>query len=285
MCRVLEVSRSGYYDWLKRKEVPFTLRQKKREENKQKIKQFFHESFGTYGAVRIHKDMEDAGIEISERTVGRYMQSLGLKAIPTEPYTVTTDSNHEDPIFEDLLQQNFEAEHPNQIWASDITYIWTPEGWVYLAATLDLCSRRAIGWYAADHLKKELTLNALNMAVATRQPEKDLIHHSDRGSQYASNAFREELKIIGAQGSMSRKGNPFDNACVESFFATLKKELIYRRTFKTKREVIQAINWYISAFYNEKRRHSKNDYLSPNQYERKLEVETYEKFEQPLKAG
>lgn len=268
MCRVLEVSKSGYYNWLAKKEKEPTTTEKRRKELKQKIRQFFHGSFGTYGAVRIHKDLLDAGYKVSERTVGRYMQQIGLKAIPEDPYTVTTDSDHGYPIYDDLLKQDFEADKPNQVWVADITYIWTTDGWLYLAVVLDLYARKVVGWHAANHMRKDLVLNALGMAIASRQPDEGLIVHSDRGSQYASFDYREELANIEALGSMSRKGNPYDNACAETFFATLKKELIYRRSFMNKKETIKVVNWYISSFYNEYRRHSKNGYLSPNQFER-----------------
>lgn len=268
MCHVLEVSTSGYYKWLAKQESGPTETEKRRKELKQKIRQFFHESFGTYGAERLHKDLLDAGYRVSERTVGRYMQQMGLKAIPDNPYTVTTDSNHNYPIYEDLLEQDFEVEKTNQVWVTDITYIWTTDGWLYLAIVLDLYARKVVGWHAADHMRKDLVLNALAMAVASRQPDEGLIVHSDRGSQYASHDYREKLADIEALGSMSRKGNPFDNACAETFFATIKKELIYRRVFMNRKETIKVVNWYISSFYNENRRHSKNGYLSPNQFER-----------------
>lgn len=281
MCRVLEVSKSGYYNWLATKEKGPSKTEKRRKKICQKIRQFFHESFGTYGATRIHKDLLAAGYKVSERTVGRYMQKMGLKAMPHQPYTVTTDSNHNDPIYDNLLEQNFEVEKPNQVWVTDITYIWTTEGWLYLAVVLDLYARKVVGWQVAEHMRKELVLNALKMAIATRQPDEGLIVHSDRGSQYASQDYRKELANIEALGSMSRKGNPFDNACAETFFATIKKELIYRRNFMNKKEIISMINWYISSFYNEKRRHSKNGYLSPNQFERgeaEIEVKQLESY-------
>nr|WP_245741916.1 IS3 family transposase [Pisciglobus halotolerans] len=267
MCEVLNVSRSGYYNWIAEKQKEPTKRQLYREELKQKITKFFHESLGTYGAPRIHKDLLAAGYIVSEKTVGRYMREMNLYATPLESFVVTTDSDHEQPIFENLLKQKFETKQPNEVWVSDITYIWNGEGWVYLAAVLDLYSRKIVGWQTGDHMKKELALEALDMAINLRQPEKGLIHHSDRGSQYASHNYRDKLEEIGALGSMSRKGNPYDNACIESFFATLKKELVYRRKFLTREEAVQTVNWYISVFYNEKRRHSKNNYLSPNEFE------------------
>jgi len=285
MCSVLTVSKSGYYNWLNNKKKEPTETQLYREKMKQKIAQFFHESLGTYGAPRIHQDLLDEGYELSEKTVGRYMKEMGLRALPSEPFVITTDSNHAEPIFDDLLQQNFEADKPNDVWASDMTYIWTMEGWVYLAAVIDLYGRKVVGWQAADNMRTELPLSALKMARGLRKPDDGLIHHSDRGSQYASKDYRKELQEMGARGSMSRKGNPYDNACVESFFATLKKEWVYRRKFKTKAEAIQSINWYISAFYNEQRRHSKNGYLSPNQYERKRQEITHSSSSSNLRAG
>ena len=268
MCRVLKVSTSGYYNWIANKTKEPTEMAVRREKIKQKIYQFFHESFGTYGAIRIQRDLLAAGYKVSERTVGRYMHQMGLRAVPNNPYTVTTDSDHEDPIYENLLQQSFEVNEPNKVWVTDITYIWTTEGWLYLVVVLDLYARKIVGWQAADHMRKELVLNALKMAIESRKPSEGLIVHSDRGSQYASLAYREELDKIDALGSMSRKGNPFDNACAESFFATLKKELIYRRGFMKRDQATSVINWYISAFYNERRRHSSNGFLSPNQFER-----------------
>lgn len=268
MCEVLEVSRSGYYNWLQTKQKELTENQLYRQKVRQKTVQYFHENFGTYGSPRIHKDLIANGYSVSEKTVSRYMNEMGLRAIPSKPFMITTDSNHSQPIFENLLQQDFEVDQPNKVWVTDMTYIWTWEGWLYLAVILDLYSRKVVGWHIADHMRTELPLWALQMAVNLRQPSKGLIHHSDRGSQYASKEYREALDDIDAIGSMSRTGNPYDNACSESFFASLKKELVYRRQFKTKAEGIQTINWYISAFYNEKRRHSSNNYLSPNQYER-----------------
>jgi len=176
---------------------------------------------------------------------------MELKAIPHNPYTVTTDSDHNDPIYDDLLEQNFEADKSNQVWVTDITYIWTTKGWLYLAIVLDLYARKVVDWYTANHMRKDLVLNALGMAIVSRQPDEGLIVHSDRGSQYASVDYREELASIEALGSMSRKGNPYDNACAETFFATLKKELIYRRSFMNKKEITKVVNWYISSFYND----------------------------------
>lgn len=268
MCRVLEVSRSGYYKWLKNRSNTPSDFEKRKQIILDLIKRLFHDSLGTYGAPRIHKDLLAAGYKVSIRTVGRYMRELGLRAFPKAPYTVTTDSDHAHPVYDNLLTQQFETDAPNKVWVSDITYIWTEEGWVYLATVLDLYSRKIVGWNMADNMRTDLPLMALKKAITTRQPQAGLIHHSDRGSQYASSQYRETLDSIQASGSMSRTGNPYDNACAESFFATLKKEFVNPRKFKTRKEAIQRINWYIGHFYNEKRRHSRNDYLSPNQFER-----------------
>lgn len=268
MCKVLNVTPAGYYAWKKRQYKKPTPTQLRREEVKQKIAQFFHQSTGTYGARRIRKDLIAEGIKVSERTVGRYMKELGLRATPKTPYTTTTDANHPQPVFDNVLQQNFEVTEPNQVWVSDITYIWTTEGWLYLAVVLDLFARKVIGWHMMDRMPTELPITALKQAIFSRQPAAGLIHHSDRGTQYASTAYCSELALIEAVGSMSRQGNPYDNACAEAFFATFKKEFLYRRKFGTKEETMRGINWYIRDFYNEKRRHSHNDYLSPNQFER-----------------
>jgi putative transposase len=268
MCEVLGVSKSGYYNWLSNQGREATDREKRREELKQKISQYFHESFGTYGSPRIHDDLIEKGYVVSQKTVARLMQEMGLRATPQEKYVMTTDSNHDFHIYPNLLNQEFQVYEPNKVWVTDITYVWTLEGWVYLASVIDLFSRKVVGWSQAAHMKKELPMKALRMAITKRQPGEGLLHHSDRGSQYCSNDYIHELKEIKAEISMSRTGNPYDNACIESFHATIKKELIYRRRFKTRDEAIKAINYYISYFYNERRKHSTLGYCSPNNYER-----------------
>jgi transposase InsO family protein len=268
MCEVLRVSKSGYYNWLSNQGREATDREKRREELKQKISQSFHESFGTYGSPRIHDDLIEKGYVVSQKTVARLMQEMGLRATPQEKYVVTTDSNHDLNIYPNVLNQEFQVEKPNKVWVTDITYVRTLEGWVYLASVIDLFSRKVVGWAQAAHMKMELPLRALRMAITTRQPGEGLLHHSDRGSQYCSNDYIEELKEIKAEISMSRTGNPYDNACIESFHATIKKDLVYRRRFKTREEAVKAINYYISNFYNERRKHSTLGYSSPNKYER-----------------
>lgn len=268
MCRVLKVSKSGYYKWLNHKDNLDSEKEESRKKIENKIIKSYHESGGTYGSPRVHDDLIEWGYTISQKTVARIMRKLGLRAIPEEKYVVTTDSNHALPIFPNLLEQKFTAEEPNQVWVADITYIWTLEGWVYLSTIMDLFSRKIVGWSMDSTIKKELPLKALNRASVTRQPDKGFIHHSDRGSQYCSNRYVEVLQDAEAQISMSRKGNPYDNACIESFHATIKKDLIYRRRFKSRTEAIRAINHYISSFYNERRKHSTLGYCSPNKFER-----------------
>jgi putative transposase len=268
MCQVLKVSPSGYYKWLKLQSSPPSEKALYRAEIQQKISKSFHESFGTYGSPRVHDDLLDWGYMISQKTVARMMNEMGLKATQQEKFVVTTDSNHELTIYPNKLNRQFNVEEPNKVWVTDITYIWTLEGWVYLASVMDLFSRKIVGWSLADHMKKELAIKALNMAIIQRQPGKELLHHSDRGSQYCSRDYINILKEQEMNISMSKKGDPYDNACIESFHATLKKDLIYRRRFKTRVEAIKAINYYISSFYNERRKHSTLGNLSPNQFER-----------------
>lgn len=268
MCKVFKVSSSGYYKWVKKLNSPLSEKEEYRKELKQKISKSYHESFGTYGSPRVHSDLLDLGYIISQKTVARMMKEMGLKAIPEEKFVVTTDSNHDFHIYPNLLDRQFNVEEPNQSWVADITYIWTREGWVYLSSVMDLFSRKIVGWSMASHMKKELSIQALKMALVSRQPEEGLIHHSDRGSQYCSHDYVDILKEKKLQISMSKKGDPYDNACIESFHATIKKELIYRRRFNTRVEAIKAINYYISSFYNERRKHSTLGNQSPNQFER-----------------
>lgn len=272
MCQVLKVSTSGYYKWLNQQSSPPSEKEKYRVEIDQKISKSFHESFGTYGSPRVHDDLIDWGYTISLKTVARMMREMGLKATQKEKFMVTTDSNHDLIIYPNILNRQFSAEEPNQVWVTDITYIWTLEGWVYLASVMDLFSRKIVGWSLADHMKKELAIQALNMAIIQRQPGKELIHHSDRGSQYCSHDYIDILKEKEMNISMSKKGDPYDNACIESFHATIKKDLIYRRRFKTRVEAIKAVNYYISNFYNERRKHSTLGNSSPNQFERNRTV-------------
>lgn len=272
MCTVLQVAPSGFYKWLaKQNSDHVSEREAYKDEIKQKIKKSFHESMGTYGSPRVHDDLIEWGYTVSQKTVARLMREMGLRATPLERYMVTTDSDHQLNIYPDLLERQFNVEEPNRVWVSDITYIWTLEGWVYLASVMDLFSRKIVGWSLESHMKKELTIQALNKAIVSRQPQltDQLIHHSDRGSQYCSNDYVDILNKQKIQISMSSKGDPYDNACIESFHASLKKDLIYRRRFKTRTEAIKAVNNYIGVFYNDRRKHSTLGHCSPNKFERK----------------
>jgi putative transposase len=265
MCSVFGVSKSGFYDWLGRDK---SEREKEKNEIMNEIRKLFYENLEVYGSPRIMRELHKMGIYISEKTVGRYMSEMGLRAIPEQRFIVTTDSNHDNPIYDNILNREFNPDQPDRVWVTDITYIWTLEGWMYLATVMDLYSRKIIGWNMDSKMTKELPLVALNRAISLRNPSEKLIHHSDRGSQYASKDYIARLKEFDIQISMSRKGNCYDNACIESFHATLKKELVYRRRFKTREEAKKAVWHYTMSFYNEKRSHSTLGYVSPNEYER-----------------
>lgn len=265
MCEVLKVSKSGYYKWLNKDEDEC---QKKKKEVMKEIRKLFFENLEVYGSPRITKELLKMNIVISERTVGRYMQEMGLRAIPVHRFIVTTDSNHNQPIYPNLLDRQFSPEEPDRTWVTDMTYIWTFEGWIYLATVMDLFSRKIIGWALAESMTKELPLLALDRALSSRNPTEKLIHHSDRGSQYTSKEYIARLEESNIQISMSRRGNCYDNACMESFFATLKKEFVYRHKFKSREEATKEVWTYIMSFYNEKRSHSTIGYMSPNEYER-----------------
>ena len=214
------------------------------------------------------RELQDGGLTVSRSRTARLMRENGLKARQKRRFKRTTDSHHAFPVAANLIDQDFSADRPNQKWNADISYVWTSEGWLYLAVVLDLFARRVVGWVVSDRLHKELALEALRKALAIRQPEKGLIHHSDRGSQYCSLAYQAELRKHDIQISMSGTGNCFDNAALETFFKTLKTELVWRTVFQTRAEAKDAIGRYINGFYNPVRRHSTLDYVSPVQFER-----------------
>jgi len=265
LCRVLQVASSGYYAWRKR---PESKHAREDEALAATLKVLHRANREAYGSPRLHQEMKARGFAVSRKRIARLMQKNGLLAARPKRFRRTTDSSHGRPVAENTLNRHFHAEEPNQVWVTDITYIWTWEGWLYLAVVIDLFSRRVVGWSMAKHMRLELALDALKMALGERGPEAgSLLHHSDRGSQYASKLYRDALNQRGVACSMSRKGNCWDNAVAESFFATLKKELIDRDSWPSRREASSAITEYITLFYNAKRRHSYLGFLSPMEYE------------------
>jgi putative transposase len=264
MCARLNVSRSGYYAWLDQSP---SNRAKRDQQLKVAISAIHAENLGVYGSPRITDELRERGEPVSRKRVARLMREEGLSGDIPRRFVRTTDSRHSHPIAENLVRRQFDVSKPNQLWAADITYVRTWEGWLYVAVVIDLYSRRVIGWAAADHMRTELALDALTMAIICRGAPEDIVHHSDRGSQYASAAYQERLEKLGIRPSMSRKGDCWDNAVVESFFATLKRELIYRRAWPTRISAKVEINKYVDCFYNSRRRHSTLGGMSPMKYE------------------
>ena len=266
MCQTLGVGSSGFYSWLKRPESPRSLKNRRLL---MEIKMVHQKSRKTYGSPRIHAELSESGHACSRYRVARLMRQHGIVSKHKRKFKVTTNSVHSFPIAENLLQRRFDVFRPGQCWVSDITYIPTLEGWLYLAVTLDLFHRKVIGWSMGRWITRQLVIDALNMAIKNGGLKSGLIHHSDRGVQYASNEFQALLKTHGIQCSMSRKGDCWDNAVAESFFHTLKVELIHGKTYNTRQEAKTAIFEYIEGFYNRQRRHSYLGYLSPDEYEKK----------------
>jgi putative transposase len=268
LCATLGVSRSGYYDWLgrapsQRAQANATLRTT--------IRELHAASLGTYGSPRIKRDLDRVGPPVGQNRIARLMREEQLQGRTRRRFRVrTTDSNHAEPIAPNRLAQAPAPAKPNQVWVTDITYIETDEGWLYLAGVLDLFSRRLIGWAMGSSLETALPLAALLMALRQRQPEPGLLHHSDRGVQYASGGYRACLVEHGVTASMSRTGNCYDNATMEAFWSTLKLELIYRRHFATRHAATTAIFAYIEGFYNRRRLHSSLGYQSPLDFESNL---------------
>lgn len=265
MCRVLEVSRSGYYAWQKRGE---SKRTKRNKELLVMINRVYTESRRTYGSPRVYAQLRSDGVQCGRHRVARLMKRYGIVAQRQRRYKMATVTKHGRNIADNLLNQKFDVRTVNKVWASDISVFWTGSGWLHLAIVMDLYSRRIIGWAMKSRMTEELTIDALNMATDSRRIESDLIHHSDQGSQYASERFRTVIKNYGIACSMSRKGSCYDNAVVESFFKTIKTELTRERKFKTREEARAAIFEYIEVFYNRKRLHSALGYLSPVEYEK-----------------
>jgi putative transposase len=263
-CEALGVSRSGYYAWRGRPEAP---RVKADAELVVEIKVAHKTGRGAYGSPRVHRELRANGRRVGKKRVERLMRQEGIVAKKKRRFRRTTDSNHPDPIAPNILERDFEVALPNTAWVTDVTYVWTHEGWLYLAAILDLYSRRVVGWAASACNDRALALDALARATSTRKPAAGLLHHSDRGSVYASGDYGEALAKIGAIKSMSRKGDCWDNAVAESFFATIKGEMIDHEEYETRAEAIAAIDDYIDAFYNTRRRHSTIGYVSPIEFE------------------
>lgn len=264
LCRVLGVSRQGYYAYAKR---PPSDREVSDAELQNDVRRLFDESGGRYGSPRIYRALRNEDVPVSKRRVERAMRSQGLCASRGRRFVATTKPDPAHPVERNVLARDFQATKPNERWVTDITYIWTAEGWCYLAAILDLFSRSVVGWAVSASLSTDLPLAALDMAVKRRRPGPGLLHHSDRGCQYTSSEYRAELARLGITVSMSRKGNCWDNAVAESFFATLKKELVHGRAWPTRLAVREAVFEYIEAFYNRRRLHSALDYRTPAQVE------------------
>ena len=265
LCRAMSVCRGGFYAWRTRDK---SARQIENERLTEQIKTAFKESREANGSPRIFADFKEAGIACSEKRIARLMRLAEIRAVLPKRFVVTTDSDHEMPVATNLLDRTFDAEKPDTRWTADITYVWTRQGWLYLAVILDLFSRRIVGWAMDQSIDRSLVLSALDMAIAGRNPSQDMLCHSDRGSQYASDDYQKRLKEAGIVCSMSRKGNCWDNAPTESFFASLKKEMVYRTRFETRAQARAAIFEWIEVWYNRKRRHSAIGYISPDAFER-----------------
>ena len=264
MCRVLQVSRSGYYDYLRR---PPSAHNKEDDKLRPQVKSAFKKGRKNYGTRRIKDELKKVKTTVSRRRIGRLMQEENLEVQTKRKFKVTTDSNHNKPIAPNLLKREFTVATPDTVYVGDITYIPTREGWLYLAVVLDLFSRAVVGWAMGSRMTTDLVNNAMLMALWKRKPAKGLIFHSDRGSQYASDDYSKILKTYGVEASMSRKGDCWDNAVAESFFHTLKIELVHHYDFEIREEARAAIFEYIEVFYNRQRLHSSNGYEAPLVYE------------------
>jgi putative transposase len=265
MCNTLDVTPQGFYAW---RERPLSAQQQRRDALLVEIRAVHAEVEQRYGSVRIHAELtKGKGIECCVNTVAKLMHDNDIRAKTARKFCNTTDSNHSLPVADNILDRQFNPQGPNERWVADITYIPTREGWLYLAVVEDLYSRMVVGWSMADHMESRLVVDALEMAVQRRLPEEGLLAHSDRGSQYASDHYQRLLGKHGIECSMSRVAQCWDNAPMESFFASLKKELVHHEVYKTRAEARASIVEYIEMFYNSKRRHSSLGYVSPAEYE------------------
>ncbi len=266
MCRMLAVSRAGFYAWRRR---PQAARTREDQVLAVAVAAIYAEHHGRYGSPRVRVELRERGQRSGRKRIARLMRLQGLRARPRRRYRTTTDSRHGLPVCPNLLARRFAVAQPNTAWVTDMTYLWTAQGWLYLAVMIDLFSRRVVGWSMSERIDRKLALDALRMALAQRRPQPGLIHHSDRGSQYASADYQQQLARHGLRASMSRRGDCWDNAVAESFFASLKLELVYQVQWRTRAEARTAIFEYLELFYNRRRRHSSLGYLSPLEFERR----------------
>ena len=264
LCQIMNVSSRGYRAYRSR---PISPRHREDMVLLAHIREQHRLSLNSYGRPRMTEELKELGLNVGHRRVGRLMRENAISVVRTRKHKVTTNSKHTFAIAPNLLGRNFSADQPNQKWVVDISYIWTREGWLYLAVVLDLHSRRVIGWAVSSRMKRDLAVRALNMAIALRRPSKGCIHHSDRGSQYCSHDYQKLLRLHDFKVSMSGKGNCYDNAAVETFFKTIKAELIWRHSWQTRRAVEVAIFEYINGFYNPRRKHSALGWKSPLAFE------------------
>jgi transposase InsO family protein len=270
MCRVLEVTRSGFYSWRGREP---SARARKEERLRVEVRAIHRTSRGRYGSPRVHAELQARGEQVSRRRVARLMRQEGLRGKKRRRFRVTTNSDHTYPVADNVLNRKFaikQVSGPDRAWAADITYVPTREGWLYLAIVLDLASRLVVGWSMGETLETSLAVDALETALQRRRPGEGLLHHSDRGVQYASNEYRALLEGQDAVVSMSRRGNCWDNAVAESFFATVEIELIQDEDWHTRNEARAAIFEFIEVWYNRQRRHSSLEYLTPAEFDKRL---------------
>jgi putative transposase len=271
MCQVLEVSENGYNNWRKRGK---SQRKQDDEILTERIEGAYHQNRGHYGSPRIHAELKAQGIRVGRKRVARLMQENQLSARKKQRKIRTTNSNHHFPVAPNLLEQDFTADAPNKKWMTDFTFIETREGWLFLAGVLDAYSRKIVGWSMSEQHDAAFVKAALSMALLQRQPGADLVHHSDRGSEYASTSYQMLLHEQHIHVSMSKKGDCYDNAMIESFWATLKEECLEKNSFSSRNEAKAAIFEYIEVYYNRKRRHSSLEYMSPVEYEKQREQRT-----------
>lgn len=267
LCQVLRVARSGFYAWCRR---PPSARARENQWLVTHIRACYQECRGRYGSPRLHRELRARGIQVGRHRVARLMRTQGLRSICRRRAHRLCPSTAPAVVAANTLQRDFTATRPNQKWVGDITYVATCEGWLYVAVVLDLYSRRVVGWAMAGQVTTELTGAALRMALQHRRVSTGLLHHSDRGCQYAAAAYQQQLRASGIRCSMSRPGNCWDNAVVESFFATLKTELVHHRRYATRQEATTEIFEYLEGFYNRRRRHSTLGYLSPVEFEQRM---------------